>query len=70
MPHSNIFWWIAASVADATAVNSNGIKMLLVNGVSTFLIKGNPGFSKGPKSLPKNPPDCQFYVIEFLIILY
>ena len=32
--------------------------MLLANGFSTFSIKGNPVFSNGPKSLPKNPPDC------------
>ena len=31
--------------------------MLLTNGLSTFFIKGNPVFSNGPKSLPKNPPD-------------
>ena len=46
------------NVADAAAVNPNGIKTLLTNYLSTFLIKGNPGFSNGPKSLPKNPPDC------------
>ena len=54
----NILLWIAASVADAAAVNPNGIKTLLANGLSTFPIKGNPVFSNGPKSLPKNPPDC------------
>ena len=32
--------------------------MLLVNGLSTFSIKGNPVFSNGFKNLPKNPPDC------------
>ena len=26
--------------------------------LSIFPIKGNPVFSIGPKSLPKNPPDC------------
>ena len=26
--------------------------------LNTFPIKGNPVFSNGPKSLPKNPPDC------------
>ena len=57
-PDPNIFWWIAASVADAIAVYPNGIKTLLANGLSTFPIKGNPVFSNGPKSLPKNPPDC------------
>ena len=53
------FLWIAASVADAAAaVNPNSIKTLLANGLSTFPIKGNPFFSNGLKSLPKNPPDC------------
>ena len=32
----NIFLWIAPSVADADAVNPNGIKALLANGLSTF----------------------------------
>ena len=26
--------------------------------LSTFPIKGNPVFSNGPKSLPRNPLDC------------
>ena len=69
-PYWNIFLWIAASVSNAVAVNPNGIKTLLVNGLSTFLIKGNPFFSNSPKSLPKNPPDCLFYATEFLITLY
>ena len=30
----------------------------LTDGLSTFLIKGNPDFSNGPKNLPRNPPDC------------
>ena len=60
LPDTNILFWIAASVADAAAaaVNPNGIKTLLANGLSTFPIKGNPVFSNGPKSLPKNPPGC------------
>ena len=49
---------MAASVADAAAINPNGIKTLLANGLSTFPIKGNPVFSNGPTSLPKNHPDC------------
>ena len=57
-PDLNIFLCIAASVADAAVVNPNGIKTLLHNGLSTFSIKGNPDFSNGPKSLPKNTPDC------------
>ena len=32
VPDPNIFWWIAASVADAAAVNLNGIKTLLAVG--------------------------------------
>ena len=44
-PDPNIFLCIAASVANASAVNSNVIKTLLANGLSTFSIKGNPAFS-------------------------
>ena len=58
VPDPNIFLWIAASVADAAAVNHNGIKMLLANVLSTFFIKGKQKFSNGPESLPKNPPSC------------
>ena len=32
-PDPNIFLWIAASVADTAAVNPNGIKTLLANGL-------------------------------------
>ena len=57
-PDRNIFLWSTASVAPAVAaVNANGIKMLLANGLSTFPIKDNPDFSNGPKILLKNPPD-------------
>ena len=58
VPDPNIFLLIAASVAYAGAVNTNDIKMLLANGLSTFSIKDNPGFSNGPKCLPNNPRDC------------
>ena len=57
----NIFLWIATSVADAAAVNSNGIKTLLATGLSTFRFKGNPVFSNGPEKLPKNPSDCAIW---------
>ena len=40
----NIFLWITATVADATAVDPNGIKTLLANGLSTFLIKRQSSF--------------------------
>ena len=62
VPDPNFFLWIAASVAYAAAVNPNGIKMLLANGLSTFPIKGNPVCSNGSKSLPNNPPACPYYM--------
>ena len=54
----NIFLWIAASVADAAAVDPNCTKTFLADGLSTFPIKSHPIFSNGPKSLLKNPPHC------------
>ena len=57
-PNPNISLCIAASVADATAVNPNGIKTLLANCLSIFLAKGNVVFSHSSKGLPKNPPEC------------
>ena len=60
----------AASAADAAAVNPNGIKTLLANGLHTFPIKGNPVFSNGPKSLPKNYLIVLFYSTVLLKILY
>ena len=71
MPGPNIFSWIAASFADAAAVNPTGIKTLLANGLNTFSIKGNPVFSNGPKSLPKNPSDypmlCNWVFDDFVL---
>ena len=58
VPDPNVSLWIAASVADATAVNTNDIKTLLANGLSIFYIKDKPVFSNRPKSLPRSPPDC------------
>ena len=70
-PDSNIFLWIAATIADAaTAVDPNGIKTLLANILSTFSIKGNPVFSNGLKSLPKNPSDCAILCNWVFDILY
>ena len=51
-----MFFEIAASVTGTFAVNPNGIKKLLVNGLSTFFIIAK---RIGPKSLPRNPPDCR-----------
>ena len=52
-----VFFWIAASVVDAAALNHNGIKILFLV-LSTFFIKRNPVFTYCPTSLPKNPLDC------------
>ena len=41
----------------AAPVNPNVTNTLLAGGLSTFLIKGKPAFSNGPRSLPKTPPD-------------
>ena len=57
VPAPNIFLCIPASAADAVAVNPNGIKTFLTNGLVTFFVKGNLVFSNGTESLPKNPPD-------------
>ena len=45
-------------VADDDDANPNSIKILLANGLRTSSIKGKPVFSNGPKSLPKNLPEC------------
>ena len=58
LPDPKIFLCIPASAADAAAINPNVIKTLLANGVITFFINGNPVFSNGPRSLPRNPLDC------------
>ena len=34
-----------------------GLK-ILANGQITLFINGDPILSNGPKSLPRNPPDC------------
>ena len=53
-----IFFYIPASAADTAAVNPKGIKTFLANGLITFYINGNPVFSNGPSSLPRNPSGC------------
>ena len=53
-----IFLGIVTSFAAAAAVNPNGIKTFLANGLSIFFIKDNPIFGNCPKSVPKNHPDC------------
>ena len=56
VPEPSICFCIPALAADAAAVNPNGIKTLLANGLITFFINRNPVFNNGPRSLPKNPP--------------
>ena len=53
-PEPKVFFWIAAPVTDAVAINPNGTKKFL----STFFIKDQTVFSNGPRSLPRNPPNC------------
>ena len=66
----NIFSWTAASVADAAAVTPNGVKTLLVNGLSTFPIKVILFLVMVLNVYLKNLLIVLFYTIEFLIILY
>ena len=51
------FLCIPAS-AVAAAVNPKEIKTLLANGLIAIFINGNPVFSNGRRSLPRNPPNC------------
>ena len=67
---SKYFLWIAASVADAAAVNPNGIETLLANGLSTFPIKGIKFLVMVLKVYLEILLTVIFYAIEFLIILY
>ena len=59
-PDPNIFLWVAAAAAAAAAaaINPNGIKTFLNNGLSTSTIKNNPVFSNDPKNLLRNHPAC------------
>ena len=58
VPDLKIFLCISASVGDAAAVNPKGIKTFLAYGLVLIFIKGNPVFSNGPRSPPRNPHDC------------
>ena len=56
-----IFFWIAESVVDIVAVNSNFTCTLLVTGMSsTFFINGKVTLISEPRILPINPPDQTF----------
>ena len=56
--HPKIFSYIPSSTADAAVVNPKGLKTVLASGLITFLIRSNPVFSNGPRSLRRMPPDC------------
>ena len=58
VPDPKIFFCIQASAVDVAAVNHNGNKTLIANGLVTFFINGSPAFNNEPRSLPRNPPDC------------
>ena len=58
IPDPKIVLCITASAADGAAVNSNGIKTLLANGLTTYFINEKPVFSNRERSLSRNPPDC------------
>ena len=56
--YPNIFSWFPALSADVAGVNPNGTNTLVVDSVCRFFINGRPTFMNGPRSLPRNPPDC------------
>ena len=47
VPEPKTFLCIPASASDSAAVNSNGIKTLLANGLITFFTNGNTAFNNG-----------------------
>ena len=49
---------MVAVVADTPTVNPDSIKMILANGVITFLIKSNAFLNNGPKGVANNSPGC------------
>ena len=61
IPDPYIWFLIAASVADVAAINCNGMKILLVNVVSTFFVNGNPDLTNGPRNFRNSP----FWLIIF-----
>ena len=63
-PFPELFLRVLPSAADATALNDNGIKTLLPNGLSILLIKGKSVFSNGLRILPRNPPDGTILVSQ------
>ena len=66
VPDWKVFSWIATSVAEAAAVNPNGIKTLFANSVSTFFINGKPADINGLRKL-RNPP---LWLLVFLVVRF
>ena len=63
-PEARFFSLISASTGYVAAVSSRGIKTLLANGLILFL-------NIGPRSLPKNPPNCiilKIYVFDSFVL--
>ena len=52
------FLYISVSAVDAAGVNPIRIKTLLANGLIKFSISDNSVFGNGPRSVARNPPDC------------
>ena len=52
---SKMFFWIAASVYDASVINLDSIKMVLANDVSRFFINGKPAAINGLRKLSGAP---------------
>ena len=52
---------------DAAAVNPNGIKILLANGLITFFINGNFVSSNGPEAYQEILLIVSLLIIEFLV---
>ena len=67
LPDPNMFLWIAASIADAAAVNPNRIKTILANRLTTFPIKAIQFLVMVLKVCLEILLIFLFYVIEFLI---
>ena len=63
-PHPKVFFWIAASVTDAVALNPKGTETNLVKSVSTGFIKSKPVFTKEPRKLSNLP----FWRVIFLVV--
>lgn len=66
----DIFFWIPESTAKIATINTNDISILLVGGVSTALVSGNPIFVNGPRSKLRNPSHCIVFENVSVIILY